>query len=167
MSSRDDATDTTGCPNCVGSQQQQKVDRRTILRVGAAGSAMVVAMPFACGGAGGGSAPTGPIVAGNVSAISVGSLKVFDNAVLGRDAGGLYAMSAVCTHQGCPVDASGSAIAGLVCPCHGSRFDQNGAVTNGPAASPLLHYQVDLAASGAITIQGGVNVSTSTRTAVP
>ncbi len=44
--------------------------------------------------------------------------------------------SAICTHQGCLVDAvSDGAIA---CPCHGSSFDaQTGKVISGPANRPL------------------------------
>jgi Rieske Fe-S protein len=50
--------------------------------------------------------------------------------------GELHAFSAVCTHQGCTVDAV--ADGSIDCPCHGSRFDAlTGAVTNGPAARPL------------------------------
>jgi Rieske Fe-S protein len=50
--------------------------------------------------------------------------------------GELHAFSAVCTHQGCTVDAVADGT--IDCPCHGSRFDaRTGAVTNGPAARPL------------------------------
>ena len=50
--------------------------------------------------------------------------------------GTFHAFSAVCTHAGCTV---GSVSGGTInCPCHGSRFNiTNGAVVNGPAASPL------------------------------
>jgi nitrite reductase/ring-hydroxylating ferredoxin subunit len=44
------------------------------------------------------------------------------------------AWSRLCTHEGTPVDVSGS---GFVCPNHGSRFDNNGNVTLGPANQPL------------------------------
>ena len=152
---------------CHERDGQPRIDRRVILRAGAAGSVMVVTLPFVACSPGGNAPPSGPIAAGNVSGVTVGSLKVIDNTVLGRDSGGLYAMSAVCTHQGCFVQASGAATAGLTCPCHGSRFDQNGAVTNGPAGSPLQHYQVDLATNGDITIQGSILVANTVRTAVP
>ncbi|MDX6308928.1 MAG: hypothetical protein QOI06_1974 [Nocardioidaceae bacterium] len=51
-------------------------------------------------------------------------------------AGALHAFSAICTHQGCPVNSvSGGTIN---CPCHGSRFDaQTGDVVSGPAPRPL------------------------------
>jgi Rieske Fe-S protein len=39
------------------------------------------------------------------------------------------AFSMICTHQGCETAISGS---GLVCPCHGSRYDSDGHVTRQP-----------------------------------
>ena len=44
-----------------------------------------------------------------------------------------------CTHQGTPVRLSGSAWA---CPSHGSQFATDGAVTRGPAGSPLRRLPV-------------------------
>jgi glycine/D-amino acid oxidase-like deaminating enzyme len=41
-----------------------------------------------------------------------------------------------CTHQGC-VLRHDDALGTWDCPCHGSRFDQDGAVIQGPANSPL------------------------------
>lgn len=54
--------------------------------------------------------------------------------------GSFTALSTRCTHQGCEVNppASGS----IQCPCHGSRFNLDGSVINGPASSPLRSYQV-------------------------
>ncbi|MFF0146687.1 SDR family NAD(P)-dependent oxidoreductase [Amycolatopsis sulphurea] len=50
--------------------------------------------------------------------------------------GGLHAVSLRCTHLGCfvrfnPDERSWD------CPCHGSRFDVDGAVLEGPATRPL------------------------------
>jgi len=46
------------------------------------------------------------------------------------------ALSTVCTHQGCDTDVveNGTIVS---CSCHGSRFDKNGNVLNGPADQPL------------------------------
>ena len=54
-----------------------------------------------------------------------------------RDAQGkLHERSAVCTHLGCIVAWNGSEVS-WDCPCHGSRFDPDGKVLNGPAVAPL------------------------------
>ena len=54
-----------------------------------------------------------------------------------RDDGGeLHAVSAVCTHLGCIV-AWNPAEKSWDCPCHGSRFDHEGKVLQGPAVKDL------------------------------
>ncbi len=105
--------------------------------------------------------PTGPIAAGNVSALPVGAFKAMGDVVVARDAGGVYAMSAVCTHAGCL--AQPNRAGGLSCPCHGAVFDRNGAVLAGPARRPLPHFQVDLAADGTITVQADTLVAGDVR----
>jgi nitrite reductase/ring-hydroxylating ferredoxin subunit len=55
------------------------------------------------------------------------------------------AFDATCTHLSCTVKRQGD---DLACPCHGSAFDpRTGAVTNGPASSPLR--------SVAVKVEGG------------
>ena len=68
-----------------------------------------------------------------------------------RKGNSFRALSAVCTHLGCTVnqDASGP---GFHCPCHGSQFNNNGAVTGGPAPKPLSWFQVSLSRDGRIVI---------------
>ena len=141
------------------------MSRRGLLRTGMTGAALSM-LPLGCGSQA--AAPDGPIAAGNVATTSVGSLRVVNgNAVLGRDANGLYAMSNLCTHEGCAMEVSGSgSTEELVCNCHGSIFDANGGVTRGPARAPLAHYKVDLAADGSITIQGAETVASTARTPV-
>jgi nitrite reductase/ring-hydroxylating ferredoxin subunit len=51
-----------------------------------------------------------------------------------QDADGVWAISTICTHLGCVVKANAQ---GFECPCHGSRFAKDGAVTKGPAPSAL------------------------------
>jgi glycine/D-amino acid oxidase-like deaminating enzyme/nitrite reductase/ring-hydroxylating ferredoxin subunit len=50
--------------------------------------------------------------------------------------GRVHALSATCPHLGCHV-AFNEAETSWDCPCHGSRFDIDGKVLNGPAVSPL------------------------------
>ena len=133
----------TTCSNCPG----PGLNRRDLLvRAGqSAGLAVLLTALPGCGNPTG-SPPTGPVTAGNVSALPIRTLLVMSNVVVARDANGVYAMSAVCTHAGCLLDDSNSTIAsGLSCPCHGSTFDGSGTVTGGPAQSSLQHYAVTIA----------------------
>jgi glycine/D-amino acid oxidase-like deaminating enzyme/nitrite reductase/ring-hydroxylating ferredoxin subunit len=57
-------------------------------------------------------------------------------AVSRDDRGELHAVSAVCTHLRCLV-AWNPAERSWDCPCHGSRFGQDGEVLEGPAVRPL------------------------------
>lgn len=146
------------------------IDRRGMLRMAGAASGLVVIGGVAgCGGGGGNSPPTGPVTLGNVSALSVGTMRVMGNVVVGRDSGGVYAMSAVCTHMGCIVSTtatSGAIASGLTCFCHQSTYDANGANTGGPAPSPLQHYFVTIDASGLITADASMPVAVTARTPV-
>ena len=133
--------------------------RRTFLK-------MVAASPLlACTGNSGAPASFGEVQVGNVSTTSEGQLTIVPNApaILGRDAGGLYAMTITCSHAGCDVSPAGTT---LYCPCHGSRFDANGNVLAGPAGSPLVHFEVKLDANGNVTVNGGTQVAASVRTPV-
>lgn len=60
-------------------------------------------------------------------------------AVMRRD-GSYIALSLVCTHLGCTVSVTPE---GMICPCHGSRFDQNGTVLTGPAERSLVRLTVE------------------------
>jgi cytochrome b6-f complex iron-sulfur subunit len=124
-----------------------------------------------CAGSNSGSDPEafGTVSAGNVSDLPVGTLQAIANApaFIGRDAEGLYAMTSTCTHEGCDMTADGEVSAsGVFCGCHGSRFDANGAVVQGPANAPLTHFAVTVDAAGNVSVEGGTKVSASTRTAV-
>ena len=62
--------------------------------------------------------------------------------LLAASNGTVVAHTAICTHQGCTVGASG------LCPCHMSRFNvATGAVEEGPATRPLAEI--------AVTVSGG------------
>jgi len=69
------------------------------------------------------------------------------------------AMSAACTHLGCTVRVEASLRADptdpdtrratqvfeLACPCHGSRYQEDGSNISGPAPRPLPSYRLTLA----------------------
>ncbi len=66
-----------------------------------------------------------------------------------RDGDQVAAISTTCTHLGCIVSVSET---GFACPCHGSRYDQDGNVTGGPAPKALPWYHVSLAPNGEIEV---------------
>jgi Rieske Fe-S protein len=59
------------------------------------------------------------------------------------------AIDAVCTHEGCTVSGADGAI--YVCPCHGSRYNRDGQVIQGPARASLRRYPSTFA-DGIVTI---------------
>jgi nitrite reductase/ring-hydroxylating ferredoxin subunit len=138
--------------------------RRRFLRVLAHGGAVAGAVSLGLGcGAGG-----GPVDGGTVAELPVGTLKAVasDAIAIGHDAKGLYAMSLICPHASCDMSSQGSvSIQAVVCNCHGSVFDGNGTVQQGPARSSLEHYAVTVSAAGAISIDTSQVVDPSTRTA--
>jgi nitrite reductase/ring-hydroxylating ferredoxin subunit len=77
-----------------------------------------------------------------------------------RDAEGIRAMSAVCTHLGCTVRHDDQ---GLVCPCHGSRYDEEGRVVDGPAPAPLAFLSVERNARGHLVVDLGRPVAADLR----
>jgi nitrite reductase/ring-hydroxylating ferredoxin subunit len=136
---------------------------------GSGGAAAGGATGTGTGGATGTGCTGAAIAVGNAAALAVGNLQIVGGqVVVGRDAVGLYAMSNVCTHQGCAVNVVGAAgQETLSCPCHGSAFDGNGAVTRGPARAPLAHYQITTSADGSLSVCIGSIVPSSARTPLP
>ena len=57
------------------------------------------------------------------------------------ETGRVHAVSLRCTHLGCLLRFN-AAERSWDCPCHGSRFDVDGAVLEGPATRPLERKQV-------------------------
>ncbi len=72
-----------------------------------------------------------------------------------RDGDKIAAISTTCTHLGCIVAVAET---GFACPCHGSRFDQDGTVTGGPAPRPLPWFQVTLAPNGDLEVDKDVEI---------
>lgn len=59
------------------------------------------------------------------------------------------AISMVCQHLGCTVAASAT---GFDCPCHGSKYDDMGNVTHGPAQIALFWFGINLTPSGDLEV---------------
>ncbi|MBI4511403.1 MAG: Rieske (2Fe-2S) protein [Deltaproteobacteria bacterium] len=66
-----------------------------------------------------------------------------------RERRGVRAMSAVCTHLGCTVRREGQ---GFLCPCHGSRYDEEGHVVSGPAPKSLAYYHLEQDKRGRLVV---------------
>lgn len=142
--------------------------RRVFLQMSALGAGC--ALSIACGDDGGASEATGPHAAGTVADLPVGSLKGLSGVPLaiGRDAGGVYALTTICTHQQCDMNGGDGSVdaSGLRCNCHSSSFDVLGARRSGPANAPLRHFRVTADAAGALTIDAGEVVAADVRLVV-
>lgn len=99
---------------------------------------------------------------GHLEELAVGSETRFEEAnfLVFRDAQGVFAISAVCTHLGCSVARSPS---GFACPCHGSRFATDGDVVRGPAPRALPWLEVGRAADGQLVVYADNEVPRGTR----
>ncbi len=66
------------------------------------------------------------------------------NIMVGRHADGYFALSTICPHLGCVVRWIEDEQR-FHCPCHGSKFEMDGKVLNGPAVKnlPPLELAVD------------------------
>jgi Rieske Fe-S protein len=75
-------------------------------------------------------------IVGKTSDVPVGSGAILGGVVVTQPTVGTFlAFSPVCPHKGCTCDA---VTGGLInCPCHGSKFNLNGAVVTGPATTGL------------------------------
>ena len=116
--------------------------------------------PTSPSGGGGGGTSVLPVLSGQftnsrVQVATTGSaLATVDGAALIESIAGVFlvartststfvAIDATCTHEGCRVDSvSGTT---YVCPCHGSRYNRNGQVVQGPARASLRQYTTSFA----------------------
>ncbi len=83
------------------------------------------------------SAPSGAALA-KTSEIPVGGGKIFkeqDTVVTQATAGQFAGLSATCTHEGCIVAEISNGT--INCNCHGSKYNLDGTVADGPAPSSL------------------------------
>lgn len=135
-------------------------DRRDFLSHAALASVAIALA--ACGGGGGVDGPTKPIdqpgpsmitvklsdfpaLAAVGGAATVGTVLFAPVAVVRTAAATYIALSRICTHAGCTINLASP---GFACPCHGSRYDNQGNVTNGPAVNALARLTAVLSADG-------------------
>lgn len=81
-------------------------------------------------------------------------------ALVGRDASGLYARSARCTHMGCILTEPSALVPeGVKCPCHGSIFDHLGqAWPDQPAKLDLRPLAIALGCDGQLYVDAYTTV---------
>jgi cytochrome b6-f complex iron-sulfur subunit len=108
---------------------------------------------------------SGPVEIGRPDEYAVGSLTYIESArvYLGRDARGLFAINATCTHLGCTVSHEDGQ---FKCPCHGSRFDAVGQVVIGPATRALERVQLTMSNDGHLVVDRATVVNLDFRLAI-
>jgi len=93
--------------------------------------------PAATGDSGSSAAakPAGDVITKTADVPVGGGVIVGEVVVTQPAAGSFKGFSSKCTHKGCAVNkvADGT----IDCPCHGSKFNLDGSVANGPATAPL------------------------------
>lgn len=73
---------------------------------------------------------------------------------------GLHAISSVCTHLGCIVNI---AEWGFQCPCHGSKYNENGKVIGGPAPRNLVWLEISRNVDGSLEVDTAKEVLVGTK----
>ncbi|MCL5062329.1 MAG: Rieske 2Fe-2S domain-containing protein [Nitrospiraceae bacterium] len=73
---------------------------------------------------------------------------------------GLHAISSVCTHLGCIVNI---AEWGFQCPCHGSKYNENGKVIGGPAPRSLAWLEISRNVDGSLEVDTAKEVPIGTK----
>ena len=83
-----------------------------------------------------------------------------------RDEDDFHVISSVCTHLGCTVQWRQDERR-FDCPCHGSRFREDGTVISGPAPRPLEWYAVALSPDGYLEVDTDEQVARGFRFTPP
>jgi Rieske Fe-S protein len=63
----------------------------------------------------------------------------------------LFALSSICTHRHCKLEAEANKT--FSCPCHGSTFAADGKVTAGPARRDLPAYELSTNEKGELLVK--------------
>lgn len=91
--------------------------------------------------------------------------------LIGRDAGGVYARSSLCTHKKCDMNTSWGSTqgmnGGIYCGCHKSSFNELGVPTSGPATAALPALAVSIAKDGTVSVDADTKVDASVRATIP
>jgi nitrite reductase/ring-hydroxylating ferredoxin subunit len=115
------------------------------------------------GGTTGATCPsTGAVDVGAPSAFAMNTPKYFSSGgyFVVRDAGGLYALSSKCTHEGATNVVQNSQ---FYCPRHGAKFTYNGDIVSGPVVTGLVHYSMCTLANGNVGVVKTMTVAKTVR----
>jgi nitrite reductase/ring-hydroxylating ferredoxin subunit len=144
-----------------------RVTRRSFLSIASLGSFLAAALTAVAGML---RLPNPAVLPGPVRRFKIGFPEQFamgsetrfeaENLFVFRDAEGVFAISATCTHLGCTVARAGG---GFECPCHGSKFTERGEVTAGPAPRPLPWLEIGRAADGQLVVYADNEVAAGRR----
>ena len=104
---------------------------------------------------------TGVVTSGRERVVNAGSVSNYSNDgvyatfrnqgfFIIRQDGKLFALSAICTHRHCKLNVERER--SFYCPCHGSTFDPNGHVTEGPARRDLPVFATSVNESGQLLV---------------
>ncbi len=133
-------------------------DRREVLQMVGVGVTAVIAALAAGGLKKSIPVPKTGVKIVDLSAFPVGSYAQFtapdgSPAYLFRTKAGVFAYSAICTHQGCTVGYNPSSNT-FDCPCHGGKFNpaNGGAVLAGPPLAPLASIKVAIQGNSIVTV---------------
>lgn len=102
--------------------------------------------------------PCMPKIATGAETLAVNQVKHFYNSgtreqsfYVVRDSAGFYALNDDCSHLHCRAVFNQAALT-FDCPCHGSRFNFDGSLKNGPAPSPLNHFPMRKLGDGQLEV---------------
>jgi Rieske Fe-S protein len=99
-----------------------------------------------------------PMVATGAETLAVDEAKSFydydypaKSFIVARDAKGFFALRNVCSHFGCQTGVNAAAKS-YDCPCHGSRYNLDGTLLQGPALEPLKSYPLSKRGDGMLVV---------------
>jgi Rieske Fe-S protein len=89
-------------------------------------------------------------VSGGFSSFPLGDY--YPIAINRADDGSLFVVDTRCTHANCVVEAYSPSFQGMYCFCHGSRYNYDGSVINGPATQSLDTHAFEFDGEDTLTI---------------
>lgn len=99
---------------------------------------------------------------GKAENFPVGIIKKLDDKGIFIFAGddGIHAISSICTHLGCIVAIAET---GFQCPCHGSKYNEDGKVISGPAPRSLAWLEISQGVDGSLMVDTAMEVPSGTK----